>query len=385
MAGQLVQRGPDRWLIRAFRGRDAAGKRIYVAKTVAGTRKQAERALRELLGQKDSGTLTKTTRESAETYVTRWLDVWCKGQVRERTLASYRWLLKQYVFPVLGTRKLAQLQPDELRALYQAMAERDLSSRTIRYTHAVIRQALQKAVDLNLLVRNPADLARPPKGVTTERRELNVITPDQTGKFLDAARRDRWYALWLLLLTSGLRPGEALGLKWPDLDGNKVRVVRSLVPGKRGAWALSEPKTERSRRTVALPETTVKALKEHRKRQAEEKLKAGEHYRDHGLIFAMPDGEPPNYRGLVLSHFKPILTRAKLPSTLRVYDLRHSTATLLLVAGEHPKVVSERLGHSSITMTLDTYSHVLPDLQERAAARLEALLSPKPGSASAST
>lgn len=224
---------------------------------------------------------------------------------------------------------------------------------------------------LNLLVRNPADLTEPPR---LARREMKALSPAEAEAFLAAAQTDRWNALWLLLVTSGLRPGEALGLKWPDLARNRVQVQRVLVPGSKGSWRLEEPKTDRSRRVVVLPDSVARTLQTHRRQQAEEKLLAGQAYEDHGFVFATPTGTPPSYRGLVLSHFNRIMQRAGL-APRRVYDLRHTAATLLLVLGEHPKVVSERLGHSSVTITLDTYSHVLPDMQERAAAKLESLLS----------
>ena len=202
---------------------------------------------------------------------------------------------------------------------------------------------------------------------------MGVMTKVQVAAFFEAARGDRWEALWHLLLTSGLRPGEALGLKWEDLEGNKVRVQRVMIPGSRGSWRLAEPKTDRSRRVVVIPVSTERALRAHRRDQAREKLAAGEHYQDHGLMFAMPDGAPPNYRGLVLSHFKPILAKAGLPP-FRPTILRHTAATLLLGSRRASKGGQRRLGHSSTQQTMDTYSHVLPDMQEASAAKLEALL-----------
>jgi integrase len=369
--GQLIERGEDRWLVRVYAGRDSRGRRNYVNQTVRGSKKEAQRVLTKLLGARDSGTLVRASRETVRAYLERWLDTWAKPRLRIRTHQSYRWLMERYVLPVLGDLRLSQLTPADIQHLYNRMAEGGLSTRTIRYTHSVLRSALVQAVRVNLIVRNPADLTEPPRLV---RREMKALGPVEAAAFLKAARDDRWYAFWLLLLTSGLRPGEALGLKWSDLDGSRIRVQRVLVPGSRGRWRLEEPKTAKSRRVVALPESVARGLQAHRRQQAEERLRAGELYQDHGLVFATSTGTPPNYRGLVLSHFDPILKRAGLPPH-RPYDLRHSAATLLLAMGEHPKVVSERLGHSSVTITLDTYSHVLPDMQERAAARLDALLS----------
>ena len=371
MAGQLMQRGPDRWLIRVYKGRNATGKRIYINQTVRGPKREAERALRQLLTSKDSGALVRTTRQTLATYLADWLSRWCKPRVRAGTLDDYAGLIERHINPALGHHRLAHLTSDDIQGLYNAMTERGLSARTVRYTHAVLRSALKHALKSQLLTRNPADLTELPRH---ERREMRAMGSVDAGRFLTAAKSDEWYALWLLLLTGGLRPGEALGLKWGDLDGNRLHIQRALIPGSKGTWKLEDVKTERSRRVVVLPETTARALVNHRRKQVEQRLAAGQHYQDFGLVFAMPSGAPPDYRGLVQAHFKRVLKRAELPPSLRVYDLRHTAATLLLQLGENPKIVAERLGHSTVTQTLDTYSHVLPDMQERSATRLEQAL-----------
>jgi integrase len=165
-----------------------------------------------------------------------------------------------------------------------------------------------------------------------------------------------------------------MGLRWTDLDGDRLRVQRVLVPGSKGTWRLEEPKTAKSRRAVTLPATAVRALQAHRARQAEEKLRAGQSYEDNGFVFAGPLGRPVDMRSLVRNHFQVILKSADVP-LIRLYDLRHTSATLLLAEGVHPKIVSERLGHSTVMLTLDTYSHVLPDMQQHAAEQIEKLLS----------
>ncbi len=177
----------------------------------------------------------------------------------------------------------------------------------------------------------------------------------------------------LVLLTTGLRPGEALGLRWEDWEGDRLRVQRSLTRTAKGGWMLAEPKTSRSRRSVTLPSSTSEALGAHRVNQARERLQRGMGYQDDGLVFCTAQGTPLDLPGVTRRHFHPILKAAGL-ERIRVYDLRHTCATLLLAAGEHPKIVSERLGHASVTLTLDTYSHVLPDMQESAAKKLEGLL-----------
>lgn len=227
---------------------------------------------------------------------------------------------------------------------------------------------------------------------------MKVLTPEQAKKFLEACVYNRWGILFELLLISGMRPSEALGLKWEDIDwkNNRIAVQRTLTRVKNN-WQLKEPKTPQSRRTIPLPREVMNDLKEHRKQQSEEKLKAKEYinydkdknkfkpekweeklkdpkvYVDYGLVFATETGRPLDLANINYQYFKPLLKNAGLPN-IRLYDLRHTCATLLLLAGENPKVVSERLGHANITLTLDTYSHVLPTMQEEATQKLKQML-----------
>jgi len=212
---------------------------------------------------------------------------------------------------------------------------------------------------------------------------MQSFTPAEAARFLIEAENDRWSALFILALATGLRPSEYLGLKWSDIDLERgvINVQRSLHwrSYKAGDWYFAEPKTPRSRRRIPLPSSVLRSLVEHRRHQAEERLKAGPDYKNLDLVFATGEGQPLIRLNIVQKHFKPILERAELPATLRLYDLRHSCATLLLAANENPKVVSERLGHASITLTMDTYSHVMPDMQQGASDKLEQMLFTKTG------
>jgi integrase len=212
---------------------------------------------------------------------------------------------------------------------------------------------------------------------------MQYLTPLEAANFLIEAASDRWNALFILAVATALRPSEYLGLKWSDIDLELglVMVQRSLTwrSYKSGDWYFGEPKTPRSRRRIPLPSSAIKALKQHKRQQAEERLQAGASYKNLDLVFATGEGQPLIRLNIIKKHFKPILVRAKLPNTLRLYDLRHTCATLLLSANENPKVVSERLGHASITLTMDTYSHVLPDMQQGASEKLESLLFTKTG------
>ena len=196
---------------------------------------------------------------------------------------------------------------------------------------------------------------------------MHAFTPDEAKRFLGAARGTRHGVLFTLALDSGMRPSEYLALKWSDVDFKRGTVtVQRSVTFTRGGWSFTETKTPRSRRTVPLTSATLDGLRFHKARQAEERLRLGEHWHDHGLVFTDCTGEPIDRHNLNHRHFKPLLSTADLGGHFRLYDLRHACATLLLQKGINPKVVSGRLGHASIVQTLDTYSHVLPDMQQAA-------------------
>ncbi len=370
-SGQVVQRGERVHLVRVYLGRDAeTGKRRYHNKTIHGTKKDAQAYLNRVLRDKDMGGLVEPSKVMLNEYLDQWLEASVKPRVRPRTFDSYLESLRLYIRPGLGQRRLSEVTPLDIQTIYSGLTERGLSARTVRYAHSLLRQALEQAVQWQMLQQNPAQRVDLPR---QRREEMRALSPQEARQFLEAVAGTRYGALFEVLLTTGLRPGEALGLKWTDVDleeAGRLTVQRAYAPGR----GFEEPKTPRARRTVPLPASTVQTLRRHRKQQAEDRLKAGPKYEDNGLLFTGENGRPVHYRNLVRRHFKPLLKEAGLPETLRLYDLRHSCATILLAAGENPKIVSERLGHASVTLTLDTYSHVLPDMQEQAAAKLEAML-----------
>ncbi len=357
------------WHVRWEERRDPkTNKRIRRRKTVYGNKKDAERALTAELKRIDAGQPARQARLTFGDWLDEHDENWCK-ELSPRTLHGYRAVIKTYVPKHLLRRKLEDLSPSDLQELFNDMSERGLSPTTVRGFRAVLRRALNRAMKLELVGRNVATLVDLPKPV---RIEIRVLSPEEVRRFLEAAESDRFKALWYVFVTTGLRPGEALGLKWEDWDGNKLRVRRALVRVPGQGWSLRDTKTRRSR-VVALPEMTIRALEEHRTRQKRERLQVGSSYVDRGLVFARHTGEPIEANNLKKRYFKPILEAAGLPD-MRLYDLRHTAATLRLVNGEHPKVVQEMLGHASITLTPDTYSHVLLGMQEESAARLDELL-----------
>jgi len=380
MAGQIIKRGDRTWLVRIFMGRDAKGKQIFHHKTIHGTKKDAEQYRNKAIREKDLGTFIEPSPITVDDYMKRWLETAARPRLRDNTYREYEGLLCRYVSPTLGGKRLSDVRPLDIQSLYASMSEKNLSARTVRFTHSVLSSAFKQAVRWRMLLQNPCGSVELPRKVSQEMRSL---TPIEAARFLAEAASDRWIALFVLALTTGLRPSEYFGLKWSDVDleHGLVTVQRSLIwrSYKSGDWYFGEPKTPRSRRRIPLPASVVRALSEHRRRQAEGRLKAGAAYRNLDLVFATNEGQPLIRQNVIQKHFKPILKRAKLPETLRLYDLRHSCATLLLAANENPKVVSERLGHASITLTMDVYSHVLPDMQQGASDKLESLLFKKTG------
>ena len=366
MAGQLIKRGDNVWLVRVFLGRDENGKRLFHNHTVHGTKKDAQRYLTGVLQQRDAGTWIPPQALALDAFLDEWLATVVAHRVRPRTYDSYAGLLKRHVRPVLGTRRLQDLRPGDLQALYASLLTQNLSARTVRYVHTVLANALKQAVRWQLLSHSPAEAVELPHQA---HREMQALSPDEAKSFLESAKPDPWYVLFLAAIVTGMRPGELLGLQWKDIDWSKGTAVvrRALVRRDDQSWSFEEPKTARSRRTIPLTASLIKALQTQHAEQAAARLAAGPKYANHDLVFANLHGEPLVERNVVRHHFKPILVRAGLPASLRLYDLRHTCATLLLAQGENPKIVSERLGHASITLTLDTYSHVLPTMQEAAA------------------
>ena len=376
MAGQIIARGERVWLVRVFLGRDpSTGKRNYHNKTIHGNKKDAQKYLNGVLREKDLGTFVEPSALTINEYLDQWLEKAAKPRLRERSFIEYGYILQLYIRPAIGTKKLSDIQPLDLQSIYASMQERRLSPRTIRYANAVISSAFKQALKWRMLVHNPATLVELPRESS---KEMQALSPEEASRFLEAIAEDRFGLLLTFALITGMRPEEYLGIQWKDVDLQKgiVSIQRTVVWLPKGkSWSFGEPKTTRSKRSIPLPDSLTQNLVRHKHKQLEERLKKGKEYQNYDLVFATSEGTPIMRRNLVRRHFKPALKRAGLPETLRLYDLRHSCATLLLAENENPKVVSERLGHSRINITLDTYSHVLPSMQQAASDKLEKLLS----------
>jgi integrase len=324
------------------------------------------------MADRDSGMVFEAGSITAGDYLRRWLTDCVAGTVSTSTYENRRTLMESHLIPAFSRVKLKDLSPAHIRSLYSSKREAGLSTATIRKLHAILHRALGQAVRDGLLPRNVTEAADPPK---LEAGEIKPLSKEQATLLLEAAAGDRYEALYVLAVQTGMRQGELLGLKWPDIDfeASALQVRRSLSETKAKGLILTAPKTRKAVRRIKLPARSVTALKEHRIRQNEERLALGGPYSDNGLVFATELGTPVNRHNLRQRSFKPLLEKASLPD-VRFYDLRHTFATIMLSEGVNPKVVSDMMGHSTVAMTLNTYSHVLPSISEAAASVMEGAL-----------
>lgn len=372
--GSITRLADGRWQARVDLGYEG-GKRVRKA-FYGKTRREVQERLTRALGDHQRGLPLPHERQTVGQFLTDWLDNTARHTLRPTSYDGYADLVHHHLVPLLGRVPLAKLTPQQIAACYGDLLAKGLAPRTVQYAHAVLHRALDQAVRWNPVARNPTDAVDAPR---PQRKEITVLTAEQAQRFLGAAEVDRLHALYVLALMTGMRQGELLGLRWQDVDlaAGSLSVRRTLVRTSQG-WSWAEPKTAKGRRTIALPDLAVEALRQHRVRQLEERLRAGGLWDDLDLVFPNHTGRPLERQNVVKRSFRPLLARAGLPA-IRFHDLRHSAATLLLSLGEHPKVVQERLGHSTIGVTMDTYSHVLPDMQRKAASKLDALFAAKAG------
>ena len=379
MKGHIRQRSKGSWSIVVDVGRDpGTGKRRQQWHAVKGTKRDAERALREMLVALEKGTYVKPNRLTLAEWLTQWCETYVAMHTTPRTQESYQSIVFRHIIPDLGGIPLAQVQPQHLQSYYSGKlahgrvdGKGGLSARSVLYHHRILSEALARAVKMGLIARNVAEVADPPRPA---RVKMSFLAPDEIPRFLGAARETPYYVIYCLLLYTGLRRGEALALRWRyvDLIGAELQVVETAFKLGDGTYVLKEPKTPHSRRAVSLPPSLALLLQQYRADRQALWYRLGKPLNDDDFVFSHPDGRPLNPNA-VTSAFIKLVRRAGLPR-LRLHDLRHTHATLMLKAGVHPKVVSERLGHANIGITLDTYSHVLPGLQQAAAERFDGLL-----------
>ena len=378
MRGSVRKRGPT-WTWYLFVEPDpVTGKRRQRSKGGFRTKRECQEALNEALAALRTGTFVEPSQRTLGVFlVEEWLPTIRPPKMRPSTWLSYQKNVERHIVPALGHHPIQRLTPAQLATFYHSLLEHGrwdgrggLAPKTIRNIHGALHAALKDAVRWGYVARNVAAAADLPKGMQPE---MHVWSPEQLRAFLDHVRGDRLYAAWLLLATTGMRRGEVAGLRWVDvdLDAGRVSPRRPRVVVNYEV-VVSEPKTAKGRRSLALDPATLAALREHRVRQLEERLAVGPRWQDSGLVFTWPDGRPLHPERFS-RWFEQHARAAGLPK-IRLHDVRHSYATAALAAGIPAKVVSERLGHANIAITMDTYSHVLPGLDAQAAGTVARLI-----------
>jgi integrase len=375
MKGHIRQRSAGHWAIVIELRDPATGKRRRKWHSFKGTKRKAQIECARLVSEMSGGTYLEPARTTLAQFLDQWLaDI--KGNVAPRTHERYSEIARKNLIPLLGAMMLPKLQPMQISAAYTkalASGRRDgkggLSPRTVHHMHRVLKQALNQAVRWQLLIRNPVEAVDPPK---VERHRIATYDMPQTAALIDAVRGTRMFIPTLLAVLCGMRRGEIAALRWQnvDLSLGQISIVASAEQMNSGV-RLKETKSGRAR-TVAMSGTVRDELRVYRLQQAQDMLKLGTRLTDENFVATLADGSPmqPTF---ITHEWVRIISATALPR-VRFHDLRHAHATHMLSSGIHPKVASERLGHSKVGITLDLYSHVLPGMQEDAAAKMDAAL-----------
>jgi integrase len=389
--GHIRLQGKGSWEIKFDLGRDPiSGRRITKYVTVRGTKRKAQEELTRLLGQRNEGTYVEPTKMTVAEYLRHWLEADIDRRVATRTAARHRGIVERNIVPKLGPVPLSKLTAAHIEA-FEAEQHREgwvkdrakiagkkdltaekrgLSAQTVLHIHRTLSQALDHAVRLAFLFKNPARQVKPPRPPS---REIKILDKSEITTVIEAARRLDLYVPVLVAVTTGVRRGELLALRWSDVDlkGSNLTVNQSLERIK-GRYVFKAPKTKKSRRTISLPSATVKALRDHHTAQLEQRLKLGLGRDPRGLVFARAEGQPMDAD--TLSKIFRRLIRAAKVTPITLHGLRHTHISHLLMDGAHVKVVSERAGHADVTTTLNVYAAYIPNLQADVALRVDAWL-----------
>ena len=380
MRGSIIKRSEDSYRIKVSLGKDSTtGKYLSHFETVVGNKKEAEKRLRELLTQLDKGIYVKPGKTTLGEYLRSWLVDYCHPNLSPRTHELYSYICEKHLIPTLGNVSLTELKPQHLQHLYSEKLSSGLSNRTVQIIHIILHKALKNAVKSGLLVRNVAEAVDTPK---IQRHEMHVMTETDLHIFLEMARNTKYYPLFYAALFTGMRRSELLALRWQDVDlllcqlsvTRSMQYLHNAEPEDRITF--KEPKTPKSRRLIALSPSTVSVLSEHREAQNKMRQSLGlPPLADDDLVFSHFDGKPLLPNSVTHAWIK-LVRRCGLKG-IRLHDARHTHASLMLKQGIHPKIVQERLGHSSIQITLNTYSHVAPGLQQAAANKFDDIVMAK--------
>jgi len=379
MKGSIIERG-NALRLKVSLGRNAdTGKYESCYETFHGSRKEASKRLRQILTELDKGTFIKPGKATVAEYLGVWLSDNIKPNLAENTFNLYSYICNKYIIPALGNIVLVDLKPQHVQRLYAEKKASGLSNRTVQLIHVVLHKALKNAVKLGLLSRNVDEAVDSPKN---NRHEMHVMSETDLHIFLELARSTEYYSLFYALLFTGMRRNEALALRWQDVDlllcqlsiTRSMQHLNSAAKGHRTSF--KEPKTEKSRRLIALSPSTVAVLREHYEVQKKQRQALGlQPVTDSDLVFSTWDGNPLRPDSITQA-WRRLARRCGL-SGVRLHDSRHTHASMLLKQGVHPKIVQERLGHASISTTLDLYSHVSPGMQQAAANKFDDIVLPK--------
>jgi len=375
MRGHLKQRSKGSWSIVIDQGRDpATGKRQQQWHTVRGTKKEAEKRLAELIHQVDSVLYIKPSQVTVANFLERWLQDSAANRVRSTTLDGYRWRAKT-ITASLGNIGLADLRPEHIQRYYSEKLASGIAPLTVIKHHHLIRAALATAVRWKLISANVADLVDPPRKT---HKEMKALAADEVQRLLEVCQDTQWKIIFHTLIWTGLRRSELLGLRWKDVDIilATLRVTQVLNQLGDGTFVYTEPKTAKGRRAVSLTPASCLMLQAHMDRQEQDAALLGIPFTGDSLVFSHPDGTPRRPDTLTKA-FRRYSRHAGLEG-VRLHDLRHTHASLLVQLNANPKTISDRLGHASVQITMDVYAHLLPGVQEAAVAGLDALMEPTP-------
>lgn len=362
--GTLFLRKDGRWQASFI---DNDGKRRYF---YGMKQSEALEKMRRAQEEDKKGTLAKSTQQKLGEYLNQWLEMVHKQKIRISTYRQYRFVLDKHILPSLGNTQLQKLTPQDIQNLYARKQKEGLGPATILNMHTVLRGSLANALKWNLVSRNVAALVTAPRSKSSVAHGLSV---EEVQKLVSTTRGHRFEAIFTVALTTGMRRGELFGLRWSDINIERgILYVRRTTNRYKGVGVVeNDPKTKTSLRQIMLSEPALEALKKHKERQEQEKQMLGDKWQDRNLVFC------GRYGGFLIpdtlrKNLNKVLQDAGLPH-IRFHDLRHSAATIMLTMGVHPKIVQEMLGHSTITITMDTYSHLVPSMQKEAINKINAV------------
>jgi integrase len=359
------------WMLKWYGPADQDGNRKRLSQVFKGSKTQASTKLRQLIKAVDDGSYVDKSKESVKDFSVRWMDTYVATNCTLRTAIGYQGNIDRYIIPIVGRIAVQNLTSSQIQGIYAGMLERGLSHTTTLHAHRVLKEMLACAVKWGIIPKNPADGATPPK---RGKKQMPMWDVGDIQRFLNETRNSDYGQVFEFAISTGMRRSEICGLKWAaiDLVAGRLEVVATLQQIRGHGLVTGTPKTERSRRSIALSLETVGLLQNVQGAQILAKMEAGPLWQENGYVFTHANGSPV-LPSTLTENFKN-LTRALEMPPLTFHGLRHAFATLGMVAGFNPKVVSEALGHASVTITLDLYSHVLPNMQDELAAAVAKLL-----------